>query len=359
MDLELRGELPPEGAEPEKLRLSLKNILIQIAMTIVGLAMLASIVFGFMTVVRGAGTAQFTATPFRGVSKITLTVPPTTGPTRILAATPLPAASQTPIPPQQYTVKPGDTLLGISQKFDVPVKEILSLNDLSNSDILQIGQVLLIPAAGATAIPPTQPPAGPTPGTILHVVQPGETLLGIAQRYGVPMPTIQSVNKIADPEKLQAGQQLIIPVGPAATATGGPPPTATLLPKYSAPLLLSPLNNAQFEGNEMPILLEWAAPTLLRSNEAYIATLEQLDSDQPPATFKTKATSLRVPLEFYPTGANYAFRQFQWSVKIVRQLDVQGSSEPVYEDASLPGETRLFTWLKPPPTPTPTPGPTT
>lgn len=45
---------------------------------------------------------------------------------------------------QTYTVKPGDTLYGISNQFGVSVTELAELNKV-NANTLQIGQVLNIP----------------------------------------------------------------------------------------------------------------------------------------------------------------------------------------------------------------------
>lgn len=62
----------------------------------------------------------------------------------------------------------------------------------------------------------------PTPengATTIHVVQRGETLFSIAQRYGVTIEAIAQANQIADPTVIYVGQRLIIPAGePDATA---------------------------------------------------------------------------------------------------------------------------------------------
>jgi LysM repeat protein len=63
-----------------------------------------------------------------------------------------------------------------------------------------------------------------------HVVKPGETLGGIARRYGVKQGEIAVANNITDPRKIQPGQELIIPAKSAAKgakgAKAGPPETA-------------------------------------------------------------------------------------------------------------------------------------
>ena len=65
------------------------------------------------------------------------------------------------------------------------------------------------------ALPTAAPPDTPTPSPppVVHVVQPGETLIAIAIQYGVTVAALQSVNGIDDPSALQVNQGLIIPTG--------------------------------------------------------------------------------------------------------------------------------------------------
>ena len=92
------------------------------------------------------------------------------------------------------------------------------------------------PSASATlsptAVPPSptatatlEPTFTPTPvpaGEITHVVQPGDTLLSIAARYGSTLAAIMNRNGLRDPHLLRVGQVLIVPVGGALAET--PPP---------------------------------------------------------------------------------------------------------------------------------------
>lgn len=100
-----------------------------------------------------------------------------------------------------------------------------------------------LPTATATAAP-TVPPPSPTPSPLLHTVQPGETLAGIAQAYNVPLEDLIAVNHIQDPNLIQVGQVLVIPgavVTPPTTEstppspTGGPTPTPLRRPVLPAP----------------------------------------------------------------------------------------------------------------------------
>jgi murein DD-endopeptidase MepM/ murein hydrolase activator NlpD len=61
-------------------------------------------------------------------------------------------------------------------------------------------------------------------------VQPGDSLSGIALRYGVPMADLAAANRIDDPNVIRAGQQLVIP-GPTQEPTATVPPTATPTPE--------------------------------------------------------------------------------------------------------------------------------
>ena len=89
------------------------------------------------------------------------------------------------------------------------------------------------PLPGFATPPPTFTPA-PTPTPLIHIVEPGETLIDIAQRYAITLDALQAANGVLRPETLQIGQQLIIPVGSGAQPVPGGRglllPTPTPLP---------------------------------------------------------------------------------------------------------------------------------
>ncbi len=76
-------------------------------------------------------------------------------------------------------------------------------------------------AAVSTDLPPTATPAPYTPAAtptptltltpIFHQIQPGDSLLAIAQQYGLSVAALQDANGIVDPRSLQMGQELLIP----------------------------------------------------------------------------------------------------------------------------------------------------
>jgi LysM repeat protein len=77
------------------------------------------------------------------------------------------------------------------------------------------------PTRAATAPPTGSPSPGvtqaPTPGGI-HVVRSGETLFSIGLLYGVPWQAIAEANGIENPDHIELGQQLMIPLPAAPTA---------------------------------------------------------------------------------------------------------------------------------------------
>lgn len=52
-----------------------------------------------------------------------------------------------------YTVQAGDTLSAIAQKHDVSLEALTTANDLADPDVLQIGQILIIPGDDSEAAP--------------------------------------------------------------------------------------------------------------------------------------------------------------------------------------------------------------
>lgn len=144
-----------------------------------------------------------------------------------------PAASTLVAPPvadvtpaTTYVVKPGDTLWELGKKYRVPYAEIAKANNIRTSSPLHAGQKLIIPgqaiaatssngaANTSTAPAPVAPKAAaPAAGAnaVRHVVKPNETLSTIARIYGVRQGDIAVANNIADPQKIRAGTELIIP----------------------------------------------------------------------------------------------------------------------------------------------------
>ena len=100
---------------------------------------------------------------------------------------------------QEYVVKAGDTLYGISNQFGVSVTELAELNGIKG-DNLQIGQILKIPSK-----------SGSNPNNMfMYTVKVGDTLYSIAQKYGTTVSEIKNLNYFKN-DNLQVGQVIRIP----------------------------------------------------------------------------------------------------------------------------------------------------
>ena len=97
-----------------------------------------------------------------------------------------------------YTVQSGDTLYSIARRFNTTVDEIKRLNNLT-SDILSIGQQLIIPTTGSSGS-----------NNQIYTVQSGDTLYSIARRFNTSVDDIKRLNNLTS-DILSIGQQLIIP----------------------------------------------------------------------------------------------------------------------------------------------------
>ncbi|MFZ5440028.1 MAG: LysM peptidoglycan-binding domain-containing protein [Myxococcota bacterium] len=124
---------------------------------------------------------------------------------------------------QTYTVKKGDTLSGIASRFGTTVQSLAARNGIRDPDRIYPGQRLLISGTSGPV------PSAPTPsgGASTYRVRPGDTLSGIAARYGTTVSTLASLNGISNPNMIYAGQVLRLPGGsaPAPTPTGPVAPT--------------------------------------------------------------------------------------------------------------------------------------
>jgi murein DD-endopeptidase MepM/ murein hydrolase activator NlpD len=103
-----------------------------------------------------------------------------------------------------YTVQAGDTLASVAARFNTTEAAIAEANRLVSGDNLYAGQVLSIVSRTGTA------DSQPITGT-LHYVQPGETLLMVAARYGVTTDIITELNDLSRPARIFPGMRLRLP----------------------------------------------------------------------------------------------------------------------------------------------------
>ena len=101
-----------------------------------------------------------------------------------------------------YIVQKGDSLWSIANKFNMTVSELKNLNNLTNN-LLSIGQVLKIKDSSNN-------------GKTTYTVQKGDSLWVIANKYGITTEELKSYNNLTS-NLLSIGQVLKIPQGKTST----------------------------------------------------------------------------------------------------------------------------------------------
>jgi LysM repeat protein len=119
--------------------------------------------------------------------------------------------------PVVHIVQWGENLTNIAWRYGVTIQAIVQANGLYNANRIYAGQRLVIPGGGWA--PQPQPV-----NRCSYVVRYGDTLSGIAYRYGVSVNSIVRANNLVNPNRIYTGQHLAIPCGtpaPPAPAPGG------------------------------------------------------------------------------------------------------------------------------------------
>jgi LysM repeat protein len=303
----------------------------------------AAIIFLILRPKEPATIAEITQ-PIEG----TATSSPTITNTPTVTLTPTLAPTWTPLPPLEYSVRPGDSCAIIAARFGISVQSIILENNLSaNCDLFE-DMNLLIPQPTPTASP--QPTATLSDiektdiacETINYEVVANDTLSSIADTYNVSMATIREYNSLLS-DTVYETQTLRIPLC-QREPTPGPTPTATPLPPYAAPNLLLPADGASFTSASDTITLQWAAVGELNPDEAYAVTIVDLTSDNDEIlTEYVNATSFIVPSSFL-AGDNKP-HVYRWSVYIVRQTGGDEEDLDNWEIAGNKSLERVFSWF--------------
>lgn len=96
-----------------------------------------------------------------------------------------------------YTVRRGDTLWGISRKFGTSINSIVALNGIENPNLIYAGEVFKIPSARSEQ-------------AVIYTVKRGDTLWGISRKFGTTVENLVKLNSVKNPNLIYVGEKLII-----------------------------------------------------------------------------------------------------------------------------------------------------
>ena len=151
------------------------------------------------------------------------------------------------------TVGAGETVESIARKYGVPASALRQTNNLSETNAIRPGQRIVIPRYLSSSASAQRAAKSAHVAQGVHVVAPGETMIGIAHKYGIALNAFARANNMQPVGKISVGQQLIVPGSHSvavAHAPAAPPPTPQVaqprtIPAEKAIASAAPLQSAR------------------------------------------------------------------------------------------------------------------
>ncbi len=114
-----------------------------------------------------------------------------------------------------YIIRAGDTLFSLASRYGTTVEAIIAINPGIDPNSLQVGRIICIP----TMVPPVPS----CPGGFFYTIRGGDTFFRIANQFNITVEDLRRANPEVDPNRLQIGQVICIPVSapPTPSCPGG------------------------------------------------------------------------------------------------------------------------------------------
>jgi murein DD-endopeptidase MepM/ murein hydrolase activator NlpD len=133
-----------------------------------------------------------------------------------------------------------DSIEAVGRKYGVPASAIMQANNITDPRSIRPGQHLVIPRYVSSSVAQRAPAPKPAPARVaaqpapapapaaehVHVVAPGESLIGISRKYHIKLAELAKANKIEPYTKINMGDRLTIPGRHAEPARASAPQIA-------------------------------------------------------------------------------------------------------------------------------------
>ena len=175
----------------------------------------------------------------RGLSSY---APPPSRPIETTGSVPHSVAAVHPAQGTKIIVGTSDTLEILARRYNVTPAAILQANGYKGPRALSPGQQLIIPRPGAVAAAPAPAMSTPaskpvlaSPASSVHVVNHGDTMMGIARRNHISVAELARANGLPPTAQLKIGMKLNVPVKASAVAAPVAQPAVAQAAPLSAP----------------------------------------------------------------------------------------------------------------------------
>ncbi|MGE5550149.1 MAG: LysM peptidoglycan-binding domain-containing protein [Bacteroidota bacterium] len=158
------------------------------------------------------------------------------------------------IPVLSYVVQPGDTLFRIGQRYSVNWQAIALANEIKSPFLIYPGQILAVPRLCAYEPPAPAPPQPQPPEPallpcgLIYLVQKGDNLATVAERFGLPVEALLKANpQLTEPYALALGQRLVVPAKVFLHLVTGGETVYSLAQRYGSTVeLVALVNNLRY-----------------------------------------------------------------------------------------------------------------
>jgi len=244
------------------------------------------------------------------------------------------------IPDVSYTVRRGDSLSVIADRYDTSISELVAINQLRDRNRIRVGQTLLLPQPDGEMPTLLVNNGGPLtiPSSGDYEVQHGDTVSIIAERYRVPLATVVALNNLDSRGTIYPGQLLrlkaVESVAVANTSTITEPDVALVDVRVEDETKAdesSAINAGEQTIEDIDTMMVDTVATAVEVDDADDAQQLLADLQSDPSDY-TVASDNSIEIQAAETLGHYA----EWLG--IRAWDIRRQNNMVYKQPVLIGE---------------------